>query len=103
MGAVTATQTIGLSGDASVRAGNHVNAVAYLNIAAMSGTSAGLAVQFQDSPDGTIWTNVPSGSITSQTVRAVQTVVGTTPSITYDLKCRALAVPGSWATVGSPR
>jgi hypothetical protein len=95
-GPVTATQT-----SAKINAGGYVNAVAYLDITAISGTSAGVAVQFQDSPDGVEWTNIPSGSISSQTatgetrlqltgigpyLQAIQTVVGTTPSITYDLK-----------------
>jgi hypothetical protein len=95
-GAVTATQT-----SAKINAGGYNSAVVYLDITAISGASAGLAVQFQDSPDGVEWTNVPNGSISSQTavgetrlqlsaigpyLQAIQTVVGTTPSITYDLK-----------------
>lgn len=94
--AVTATQT-----SAKLNAGQYSVAKAYLNITAASGTTPTLVVKFQDSPDGTIWTDVTSGAFSSQNavsvnslvltnvgpyLRAVQTVGGTTPSFNYDLK-----------------
>lgn len=94
--AVTATQT-----SSKVNAGTYNTVKAYLNITAVSGTTPTLVVKFQDSPDGTIWVDIPSGAFSSQTaaatlslaianvgpfVRAVQTITGTTPSFTYDLK-----------------
>lgn len=95
-GAVTATQT-----SAKINSGGYSVAKAYLNISAVSGTSPTLVVKFQDSPDNSTWVDVASGAFSSQNatgvnslvltnvgpyLRAVQTVGGTTPSFTYDLK-----------------
>lgn len=101
LGAVTATQTTP-SAAPYIHSGNYSNAVAFLNVTAHSGTTPTLDVKFQDSPDGVIWTDVPSGAFTQVTttnsatrlalssvgpfLRVVQTLGGTTPSYTYDLK-----------------
>lgn len=94
-GAVIVTKT-----SDSIRTGGYGTAKAFLDVTAISGASASLTVKFQDSADGTHWVDVASGSMTAVTatgnssivlanvgpyVHAVQTVAGTTPSITYDL------------------
>jgi hypothetical protein len=100
-GAVTATAT-----SAKVNAGGFSSAKAYLNITAASGTTPTLVVKFQDSPNGVdSWVDVATGAFSSQNatgtnslvlsnvgpfLRAVQTVGGTTPSFTYDLKVSGL-------------
>lgn len=94
--AVTATQT-----SAKINAGGYSTAKAYLNVTAASGTTPSMTVKFQDSPDGTIWTDVATGAFSAVTttgasslvlsnvgpfLRAVETITGTTPSFTFDLK-----------------
>lgn len=81
--------------------GEFRDVIAFLNVTAASGTSPTLDITIQDSPDGTVWTNHPSGAFTQTTatgvkrleiprvgnhVRAVVTVGGTTPSFTFSLQ-----------------
>ncbi len=73
-----------------------------MNVTAVSGTTPTLAVKLQVSDDGgTTWYDLPGGAFTSataataqaiqisnfgDTLRAVSTIGGTTPSFTYAVK-----------------
>lgn len=81
----------------------NVGGLFFLNVTAASGTSPSLTVKLQTSDDGgTTWYDYPSGAfaaatgVTTQvllltgklgdTMRAVSTITGTTPSFTYTVK-----------------
>jgi hypothetical protein len=98
----TGTVATGSGVSTPTLAGGYGGVIAYLNVAAASGTSPSLAVKLQDSPDGVTWYDVPSGAFTAATavgtqrlsvagplgnyVRASYAATGTTPSFTFDVQ-----------------
>lgn len=87
---------------AALVVGNYREAIATLNVTAASGTTPTLDVKLQTSDDGgTTWYDLPGGVFTQRTaagaqalqitnfgdtLRAVSTIGGTTPSFTYAIK-----------------
>lgn len=101
---LTGAQTASVN-SSSVQVGNYNGLVAYLNCSAVSGSSPSAAIKLQDSPDGVTWYDIPSATFTAVTaavqqrlvvsnvgsnVRAVVTITGTTPSLTFDLTVAGL-------------
>ena len=90
-------QTTTANGSAVDLQNGTIDTAAVLNVGTVTGTTPTLAVQMQESPDNSTWTNVASGglftTVTASTarqvirflrqyryVRAVATIAGTTPS-----------------------
>jgi hypothetical protein len=95
----TAATTASVNKD--FKADGYTGFVAHLNVTAHAGTTPTLDIKFQDSPDGTTFTDIASGAFTQVTTtdgkqrlvvnnvarycRAVVTLGGTTPSYTMTL------------------
>ena len=101
----SAAQTSSGIGSA-VEVGEYIQLLVTLNITAMSGTSPSVEVYLETSDDdGTTWYTLPNGNFTSATsvgqqvmqitapfgnyLRAVYTLGGTTPSVTFAVKAVA--------------
>ena len=77
------------------------DALALVHVSAISGTGATVAVQLEQSADGTTWTAIGGSSVSltavgsatanaptpANFVRVTATVSGTTPSVTFRVAC----------------
>lgn len=86
--------TTGTANDIS--GANATGAVGFLNVTAQAGTSPTLDVKIQDTPDGTIWFDVPGLTFTQVTASTGQQTAQATRAIGQ--KLRAVATVGGSAT-----